>query len=126
MVEEILEVESQSLVSAAFSVQAGPRARLLQRRGEAIPLLGLEAVLWERNMSGAASPHALVVNQSAGAIAFGVTRMLGQQEIVVRPIDDAMGRAIGVAGATDLGDGKPTLVLDLLSLGAVVARNMAP
>ena len=38
-------------------------------------------------------------------------------------IDDPLARAPGVAGATDLGDGRPTLVLDLIELGARVASR---
>jgi two-component system chemotaxis sensor kinase CheA len=44
--------------------------------------------------------------------------MLGQQEVVIRPINDALARAPGISGATDLGDGRPTLVLDLVALSA--------
>ena len=43
--------------------------------------------------------------------------MLGQQEVVVRPLEDALVRVTGVSGTTDLGDGRPTLVLDLAALG---------
>jgi hypothetical protein len=50
-----------------------------------------------------------------------LTREAGQQEIVVRPLNDALLKVPGVSGATDLGDGKPTLVLDLISLGSRLA-----
>jgi two-component system chemotaxis sensor kinase CheA len=43
--------------------------------------------------------------------------MLGRQEVVVRTVDDPLVHAPGIAGATDLGDGRPTLVLDLGELG---------
>jgi two-component system chemotaxis sensor kinase CheA len=43
---------------------------------------------------------------------------MGQQEIVLRPLEDPLVRVPGVAGATDLGDGLPTLVLDLSTLRA--------
>ena len=56
-------------------------------------------------------------------MAFGVDRMLGQQEVVVRPLDDDLVRVPGVAGATDLGDGRPTLVLDLVGLGASLEKG---
>jgi two-component system chemotaxis sensor kinase CheA len=48
---------------------------------------------------------------------------LGQQEAVVRPLIDPLVQAPGVAGATDLGDGRPTIVLDLVALGASLARR---
>ena len=66
---------------------------------------------------GRAVPQkALVVRRTDDAFAFVVDRMLGQQEVVVRPLEDPLVKVVGVAGATDLGDGKPTLVLDLISL----------
>ena len=60
---------------------------------------------------------------------FAVDRMLGQQEVVVRPIEDALVRVHGVSGTTDLGDGRPTLVLDLAALSArlvAAAAEAAP
>ena len=49
--------------------------------------------------------------------------MLGQQEVVVRPLEDVLVRVPGVTGSTDLGDGRPTLVLDLLSLAATLGQG---
>jgi len=43
--------------------------------------------------------------------------MIGQQEVVVRPLEDQLVRVHGISGTTDLGDGRPTLVLDLAALG---------
>ncbi|MGH8261326.1 MAG: chemotaxis protein CheW, partial [Steroidobacteraceae bacterium] len=97
---------------------------LVQRRGETIPLFALETLLARQSMAGAPA-KALIVKQSRGIVAFGVDRMLGQQEAVVRPLDDALVRVPGVTGATDLGDGRPTLVLDLARLGVSLAQGGA-
>ena len=45
-----------------------------------------------------------------------VDRVSGQREIVVRGMADAMIQADGVAGATDLGDGRVVLILNLPDL----------
>ncbi|HVT07942.1 MAG TPA: chemotaxis protein CheW [Polyangia bacterium] len=94
-----------------------PRAtEMMQRRGEAVPvvrlhdLLGLDAI-------EVARPKAIVVRREGAPLAFAVDRMLGQQEIVVRPLEDRLVKVQGVSGTTDLGDGRPTLVLDLLAIG---------
>jgi len=42
--------------------------------------------------------------------------------VVIRPLNDVLVRAPGVSGATDLGDGRPTLVLDLVALSASLSR----
>jgi len=56
-------------------------------------------------------------------VAFGVDRLLGQQEVVIRPVNDPLIRVPGISGATDLGDGRPTLVLDLVALSASLSEN---
>jgi len=45
-----------------------------------------------------------------------VDRLLGQQEIVVKGLDDYLGELPGISGATVLGDGRVALILDLPSL----------
>ena len=68
----------------------------------------------------------MVVRRNGEVIAFAVDRVIGRQEVVVRPIDDPLVAVPGIAGATDLGDGRPTLVLDLNELGIVArARGVA-
>jgi two-component system chemotaxis sensor kinase CheA len=121
MVDEILEIDPARITRSPMPVRHGPVPRLIQRRGETIPLLSLDAVL-EQRADDTLPAKALVVSRNTGAIAFGVARMLGQQEVVVRPLHDALVRVTGVTGATDLGDGKPTLVLDLLTLGAALGK----
>jgi two-component system chemotaxis sensor kinase CheA len=45
-----------------------------------------------------------------------VDHLLGQQEIVIKALDDYLGNAAGVAGATIRGDGKVVLIVDVLEL----------
>ena len=56
-------------------------------------------------------------------MAFALQRVVGQTETVVRPLVDPLVQVPGISGATDLGDGKPTLVLDLVSLGASLSSR---
>ncbi|MHB8872901.1 MAG: chemotaxis protein CheA [Myxococcaceae bacterium] len=116
-VEEILDIDPQKLIRAPDSAERGARsAVMLQSRGETIPMLSLQALFSEGE--GTAARKALIIRRGGEPMAFAVDRMLGQQEVVVRPLEDPLVRVIGVSGSTDLGDGKPTLVLDLLSLTA--------
>jgi two-component system chemotaxis sensor kinase CheA len=120
MVEEIIEIDLARVVTPPAPAGKG-RVSLIERRGRSMPLVPLGHLL---AMSGtnAQARKALVVRQNDEPFAFAVDRMLGQQEVVVRPLDDPLVRVIGVAGATDLGDGKPTLVLDLLGLVSEASR----
>ena len=119
-IDEIIEVEPASLVHSPGPVQA-LQVSMLERRGQVVPLVSLASVLGLGQ--GGSDKKALVVRRGSDAIAFSVDRMLGQQEVVVRPMEDELLRVRGVAGATDLGDGKPTLVLDLAGLGSSLNRR---
>jgi two-component system, chemotaxis family, sensor kinase CheA len=54
----------------------------------------------------------LVLNSDRGSSGLLVDRIHGQREIVVKTIRDPLIQAPGVAGATELGDGRPVLILD--------------
>ena len=69
----------------------------------------------------ARSRQAVLVRRAGEAFAFGLDRVAGQQESVVRPLVDPLVQVKGISGATDLGDGRPTLVLDLVALGAAAS-----
>jgi two-component system chemotaxis sensor kinase CheA len=119
-IDEIIEVEESALVRSPGSDRS-LEVSLLERRGQVVPLVSLAKVLGLGDAG--ADKKALVVRRGAEAIAFSVDRMLGQQEVVVRPMEDELVRVRGVTGATDLGDGKPTLVLDLAGLGSSLNRR---
>lgn len=116
MVEEVIEVDPAKVLSPpAPTADSKASIQVLERHGEALPLLSLVR-LFSLPSTPAPAPKALVVRRRDQSFAFVVDRMLGQQEIVVRPLADPLVNVPGVAGTTDLGDGKPTLVLDLMAL----------
>ncbi len=123
MVEEIIEIDPGA-------VRYGPRSDagreeaigFFERRGRALPLLDLGRLFQLTAMQ--AAPKALVVRRDETTVAFGVDRMLGRQEVVVRTLNDPLVRVPGISGSADLGDGKPTLVLDLFSLSRRAAASL--
>jgi two-component system chemotaxis sensor kinase CheA len=130
IVDEIIDLEPANIVQPpAPSHERGPkrgeaRTRLLERRGEAIPLFTLASVLSLGQRSDARG-KAFIVRLHEQSFAFAIDRVLGQQEIVLRPIEDPLVKVAGVAGTTDLGDGKPTLVLDLIGLSTIASNAAA-
>jgi two-component system, chemotaxis family, sensor kinase CheA len=111
-IEEIFELDGSAITPPA--THRDQRVTLVHRRGRALPVISLGAALAIDD--GSPAKKAMVVRHDGELVAFAVDRMLGRQEVVVRPVDDPLVRAIGIAGATDLGDGRPTLVLDLIEL----------
>jgi two-component system chemotaxis sensor kinase CheA len=114
-IEEILDVDHARLVRAPGGRERTASMGMLERRGEALPFVALARLL---HRAPGAAGKALVVRRNGAPVAFAVDRLLGQQEVVVRPLEDPLVRVAGVTGATDLGDGRPVLVLDLYALAA--------
>ena len=109
--------------------QAPRGTDMIERRGEAVPLLRLDEIFGLSDLvDGSGNRKVIIVRRNGEPFAFAVDRMLGQQEVVVRPLDDQLVRVDGISGTTDLGDGKPTLVLDLVALGGklTAAPKAAP
>jgi two-component system chemotaxis sensor kinase CheA len=122
VVDEIIDLASASIVRTPAPTSnakspATTELRLLERRGEAIPLFGLASLL--SLPTQVELGKALIIRPNGQPFAFAIDRVLGQQEIVVRPLEDPLVKVAGVAGTTDLGDGQPTLVLDLAGLSTI-------
>jgi two-component system chemotaxis sensor kinase CheA len=122
MVDEIIELDPARVINPP-SPAGKASIQMIERRGRGMPLVSLLS-LFAMPEGPERSRKALIVSQGDQPLAFGIDRMLGQQEVVVRPLEDPLVKVTGVAGATDLGDGKPTLVLDLLGLVGVASRMM--
>ncbi|HVK12095.1 MAG TPA: chemotaxis protein CheA [Gemmataceae bacterium] len=115
-VREVVEIDPAATV--AFE-----NNELLRRHGGVVPLVRLA------DLFGAARPAgrypALVLGDGRQAVALGVDRVLGLREVVVRPLADPLVQVPGLAGATELGDGRAVLILDAGGL-ARVARGRRP
>jgi two-component system, chemotaxis family, sensor kinase CheA len=133
MVEEIRELDVGKTIRGPDRRKA-PRGSPDRRRpgptemiewwGVAVPILRLHEIF---GLPAEEEParKAIVVRKNGDPFAFVVDRMLGQQEIVVRPLEDILVKVDGVSGTTDLGDGRPTLVLDLAALGGKLVAESA-
>jgi two-component system chemotaxis sensor kinase CheA len=122
VVEEIIDLDPGRMVRGPRV--GGRETRFFARRDETVPVIDLAHAL------GLVDPHApyvesgvieamqaLVVRRGHDEpVAFAIERVLGQQETVVRPLVDPLVVVTGVSGSTDLGDGRATLVLDLIGL----------
>jgi len=85
-------------------------------RGGSLPILRLGR-LFGMPSAPRRALHVFVVGTGRDAIGIAVDRISGQREIVVRRMADDLIDVEGIAGATDLGDGRVVLILDLPALG---------
>jgi two-component system, chemotaxis family, sensor kinase CheA len=111
IVREVIEVEPSA-------VRALERNEIIVYRDGALPLLRLSKVfnLEESKRSNNGSFHVFVTGTGGNALGIAVDRILGHREIVVRSIGDQLAQVPGIAGATDLGDERVVLILDVPAL----------
>ena len=100
---------------AVRTLQGAP---VLLYRDRAIPLFHLARVLGrgggERELAG----PAVVVESQGAELALVIDRMLGQQEIVVKPMTAMVKQSKLFSGVTISREGKPMLILDVNNLAA--------
>ncbi len=109
-VEEILSVPPQALQ------QIGPQP-LLVWQDDCIRMVLLSDLLQypQGPLQPAASAEIPVLIMIAGddIVAVPVNKLLGQQDIVVKPLPDPLPKLKGIAGSTLLGSGQVILILDV-------------
>jgi two-component system chemotaxis sensor kinase CheA len=107
-VREVVEVDASLL--SAFE-----RNELMPYRGGTLPMVRLSHVF---AMPATHRPryHAIVVGSGQAALGLIVDRIAGQREVVVKTITDPLIRVDGVSAATELGDGRVVLILDVAAL----------
>jgi two-component system chemotaxis sensor kinase CheA len=113
-VQEILQM-------TADQVHRVNRTELLPYRDSVLPLFRLGTLL----RGGAPTPLrslVLVLSSERGSVGLVVDRIHGQREVVVQSIRDPLLKVPGIAGATELGDGRPVLILDAAALTEGVVR----
>jgi two-component system chemotaxis sensor kinase CheA len=108
VVREVIEVE-------ASSVRVLENNEIVSYRGGVLPLVRL-ARLFGLEETKASAFHVFVTGSGASAVGLAVDRAVGQREVVVRGLNDPLVKVAGVAGATDLGDGRVVLILDVAAL----------
>jgi two-component system, chemotaxis family, sensor kinase CheA len=113
-VQEILQMTEDQ-------VHRVSRTELLPYRDSVLPLFRLRS-FFRAEASARRRSLVLVLNSERGSVGLVVDEVHGQREVVVRSIRDPLIKVRGVAGATELGDGRPVLILDAAMLTDGVVR----
>ena len=114
-VREVLEVETAS-------TKVLENNEIISYRGKVLPLLRLARV-FELNHQRADRFHVLVLGEETNAVGLAVDRIIGQREIVVRALKDPLAQSKGIAGATELGDQRVVLILDITALRQLAGQS---
>ncbi len=113
-----------SSVVESFQVQAtdintvAQRAQLVKVRDEYMPVIELDRLFQvPRPTTDASANSIMVVVESDGArVALVVDELLGQQQVVIKNLEANYKKVPNVSGATILGDGSVSLILDISAL----------
>ena len=96
--------------------------RVVMIREKALPLYYLTGWLVEGCTPDLpSSGHVVVVHIGTQQVGFVVDQLIGQEEVVIKPLGAMLHGTEGMAGATITGDGKIALILDVPSLLKVYA-----
>jgi two-component system chemotaxis sensor kinase CheA len=104
-VMEVIEVEQTS-------VSRFENNEIIDHRGTSMPLIRLSK-LFALEDGYKDVFHAFVVGEGKQAVGIAVDRVIGQAEIVIRALSDSLTHVPGISGATELGDGRIVLILDV-------------
>jgi len=122
-----LEFVAEAIMPAASDIKTiVNQPSLVAVRGEHLPIVKLEEVV-QLDRGGAAPPEplCLVVEVDNRRAALMVDKLVGQQQLVVKSLESNLHSVPGVAGATILGDGRVSLILDVTSLTRSSATRAA-
>lgn len=99
------------------------RGEVVSLRGEIVPLVRLDCVLNRAVDRHEMSDSLLVIVEDQGRkYALDVDELLGQQQVVIKNLEANFQKVPGIAGATILGDGRVSLILDINGLCALSSR----
>jgi two-component system chemotaxis sensor kinase CheA len=95
----------------------GSSGRVVEVRGEYMPVIELEQVFAVPRMDQERGPPIMVVVEAEGGrAALLVDELLGQQQVVVKNLESNYRKVQDVSGATIMGDGRVALILDIAAL----------
>ncbi|HEY3788182.1 MAG TPA: chemotaxis protein CheW, partial [Urbifossiella sp.] len=106
-IREVIQVEPTDLTRLEQN-------ELLRHRGGVLPLIRLADLFGCSRRAG--TFPALIVGIPGQSAALGADSIVGFQEVVVQPLADPLVQVRGFTGATELGDGRAILILDVAGL----------
>ena len=92
-------------------------------RGRVLPLVRLGNLFGLPLIENGKLHNVVIVQSGNRERGIMVDALLGQQEIVIKALDEYIGTSVGIAGATILGDGRVVLIMDVIELMEEVRQH---
>ncbi|HEY6874371.1 MAG TPA: chemotaxis protein CheA [Geobacteraceae bacterium] len=106
----------ESIRVDAAEIHQVSSGEIINLRDRLLPVFRLDRLFSLGHAAVRDTEYLVVVGSGEKRGGIVIDRLLGQREIVIKGIDDYLGELPGIAGGTILGDGKVSLVLDIVSL----------
>ncbi len=102
------------------------RGRVVQVRGEYVPVVALHEVFNIKPEVSAVHKGILVILEAEGRkTALFVDALVGQHQVVIKSLESNYRRVQGISGATIMGDGRVALILDAVAIADMAQPSMA-
>lgn len=112
----------ESLFMTDNEIKTIERKEVIQLRESTLPLLRLERYFdIRRSIDHPKEFYVVVVGIAEKRLGIVVDNLLGQQDIVIKPLGESFKKIRGISGAADLGDQRTIIVLDV---GGIVNETM--
>ncbi len=114
-----LENVKENLLVKAEDIRYVKGEKAISVRDEIVPLASLHeklSSLKEPKELSDKDVSVVVMHVGDKKAGFIVDQMVGQQEVVIKPLGDMLGKLKGIAGATVLGNGEVALILNVATL----------
>ncbi len=117
-------VESLQLKDEHIYSMSGSSSAVIRVRDEYLPLLSLHSLL---NQTAAPPPAVgglvLILEAEGNSFALQVDDLIGQQQVVIKSLEQNFRRIDGITGATIMGDGSVALILDVDALPRLAGQG---
>lgn len=98
---------------------------VIHLRGETLPIFRLSTLFGERVKKENDKSFVVIVSVGGQRTGFVVDELLGQEEVVIKPLADYVQDKSGFSGATIIGDGRISLILDVYEMVRMTASKQA-
>jgi two-component system chemotaxis sensor kinase CheA len=114
-------IESQRIGAADVRTVHG--GEVITLRGQVVPLVRIAEFFRLGTPRDPDKVMIVIVGVQGRQVGLVVDSFQGEQEIVIKPLSDVIGRIPGISGATILGNGSISLIIDVHSLIAAAGSG---
>ncbi|MCW8854895.1 MAG: chemotaxis protein CheA, partial [Gammaproteobacteria bacterium] len=94
-------------------------------RGQTLPVFRLSSLFGIDSDQNIERLYVVIVSSGGERVGFVVDEMMGQDEVVIKPLVDYVQDKSGFSGATIVGDGRISLILDVYEMVRITAERQA-